>query len=69
MSLEDTYDEWLQSAQRTLPDLDAQGVAVEKVDVGVDELVAWCQQEHRPLDGAARAGYASLKLQRRHEKT
>jgi len=66
--LVDTYDEWLQSAQRTLLKLGAQGITVEKTDVGVDELVSWCQQEHRALDGTARASYVSLKVQRRLEK-
>ncbi len=66
--LEDTYDEWLQAARRTLLGLNAQGLAVEKVDIGVDELVSWCQKQQVPLNGATRADYVSHKLMLRHTK-
>jgi hypothetical protein len=67
--LEDTYDEWLQTAERTLLDLTAQCLAMEEVEVGVDELVSWCQKQGQPLNGAARADYVSHKLMLRHAKS
>jgi hypothetical protein len=60
--LEDTYDEWLREARKLLLDAATRGVAIEKVDVGIDELLAWCRHENRPLDGDARASFASYKL-------
>jgi hypothetical protein len=60
--LEDTYDEWLRDAQKLLLDMATRGVAIEKVDVTVAELLAWCRHENRPLDGEARASFASYKL-------
>jgi hypothetical protein len=60
--LEDTYDEWLRDARRLLLDAATRGMAVEKVDVGIDELLAWCRHENRPLDSYARASFASYKL-------
>ncbi len=60
--LEDTYDEWLGEARKLLLDMATRGIAIEKVDVGIDELSAWCRHENRPLDGDARASFASYKL-------
>ncbi|MHC4179743.1 MAG: hypothetical protein ACYSWU_19720 [Planctomycetota bacterium] len=44
--LEETYDEWLQSAPQALLDFAAEGQRLEKVDVGVDELLKWCRTLH-----------------------
>ena len=59
--LEDTYDEWLGEARKFLLDAAARGVAIEKVDVAVDELLVWCRHENRLPDGDARASFASYK--------
>ena len=40
---EEIYDEWLQSARDMLLRLGAEGQRVEKVDVGVEELLKWCR--------------------------
>ena len=64
--LEETHGEWLRSARRTLLEMKGQGVRVKKVDVGVDELVQWCRDRNVPVDGEARAKYASVKLQQRY---
>ncbi len=61
--LEDTYDEWLRDARQLLLDAATRGSVIEKVDVGIDEFLAWCRRENRPLDGTARASFASYKLQ------
>jgi len=60
--LEDTYDQWLREARKLLLDAATCGVAIEKVDVGIDELLAWCRRENRLLDGDARASFAAYKL-------
>jgi hypothetical protein len=57
-----TYDKWLAGVTKTMADLKKQGVAARRVDVDVKELVAWCQEEGRELDGAARATFATEKL-------
>ncbi len=67
--LEDTYDEWLQMAQKTMLNLAEQGVRAERVDIDLDELVEWCRAKNRPLDGKARAEFTSRKLKQRHEQT
>jgi hypothetical protein len=61
-NLEDTFDEWCRGAQQLLLRLVSEGVEARKVDVELDNLIAWCRNEHRPLDGAARANYVSVLL-------
>lgn len=43
--------------KRTLPDLINAGVKLVKVPVDVTELVSWCRQRGKPIDGDARAEY------------
>ena len=57
--LEPTHAEWVVIAERTLHDLANLGVNARKVEVDVYALQAWCVEQHRPLDSAARAAYAS----------
>ncbi len=42
-----------------------QGMRVEKVDVDVEEVAAWCTAAGRPFDSKARAEYASETLRKR----
>jgi len=65
--LEPTYGEWLEVFEKGLRDLAAAGVVPERVEVRVADLRAWCEAQHRPLDGAARAAFAAEALRRRHE--
>ncbi len=66
--MEETYDEWMRSARRTLLEMKGQGAHVEKVDVGVDELVKWCRDRNVSVNGEARANFASFKLLQRHHR-
>lgn len=56
--LEQTHAEWLALAEKSVRTLKKQGVLVRKVVVDVNDLNAWCLENHRPLDSAARAAYA-----------
>ena len=60
--LERTYDEWQAVAQRALTDFARAGVWVRKVDVDLNELVAWCHSQGRAVDATARSAFAALKL-------
>ncbi|NLF38136.1 hypothetical protein GX586_01735 [bacterium] len=60
--LEDTYDEWLESAERTFKEILKAGINLVKVDVDVDELVAWCRSQGRPVDGDARSLFVTHKI-------
>jgi hypothetical protein len=39
--LEETYGEWQINAEEALKDFAAQGISLAKVEVDVDELLAW----------------------------
>lgn len=60
--LAETYDEWLLGAEQTYARLTAQGYAVEKVEVKLKDLLAWCNSQGRPLDEFARSGFVEAKL-------
>jgi len=66
-TLEPTYGEWLAVFEKGLRDLAAAGVQPERVEVRVADLRAWCEAQHRKLDGAARAAFAAEALRRRYE--
>jgi len=61
-SMANTYEEWLAGVTKTMEDLRRQGVVARKVDVEVKELVAWCQQRGRPLNGEARSTYTAERV-------
>ena len=61
--LEETFDEWVQWAQQHYDGLRRSGYNVTKIDVDVEELVRWCRQRGRPVDGEARSEFTVEKLQ------
>jgi hypothetical protein len=65
--LEETHEEWVKIAEKTIDDLARRGVLAQKVDVDVNELQAWCSAQNRPLDSSARAAYAAAHLRGSHE--
>jgi hypothetical protein len=67
--LEATHADWLLQATRMLKKLQRNGIAVRKVDVDVEDLVAWCNAAGRRVDGAARADYTARQLQLRSQRS
>ena len=65
--LEETHEEWVKIAEKTIEDLTRHGVLARKVDVDVNELQAWCSANNRPLNSSARAAYAAVHLRELHE--
>jgi hypothetical protein len=66
--LEETHEEWMKIAEKTIEDLAKQGVLAQKVDVDVNELQTWCAAQNRLLDSSARAAYAATHLRELREK-
>jgi hypothetical protein len=60
--LESTYDEWFAAMPARIVELEQAGVKAHKIDVPVDELVSWCQQNGRLVNASARADYVANKL-------
>jgi hypothetical protein len=65
--LDDTYLAWRRGAKRVLRELREQGIDCQRISVQVDELVAWCREQGRPVDGKARAAFVAHQVQRRQE--
>lgn len=67
-NLEDTYEEWKTTAEKTLPELEKPRVLIQKVHIDVEELIAWCKSHNRPIDGAARTVFIADKLEEERQK-
>ncbi|HZO89843.1 MAG TPA: hypothetical protein VFB38_16055 [Chthonomonadaceae bacterium] len=62
-ALHASYDEWQRDFEARLSDLQRQGVKAKKVEVEVMELLAWCEQQARPVCAETRAQFVAVKLQ------
>jgi hypothetical protein len=60
--LENTFTEWIEFAEEKVIQLEAMGLKLEKVEVDVDEMLAWCNKRSLPVDGESRSMFASYKL-------
>ncbi|PKN30453.1 MAG: hypothetical protein CVU64_03240 [Deltaproteobacteria bacterium HGW-Deltaproteobacteria-21] len=60
--LEDTYDDWVRMAEKGISKIRQTGLNPMKIPIDVEELINWCREEDRPLDGQARADFANVKL-------
>jgi hypothetical protein len=67
--LEEQYDAWLASAERTLAMVRSQGLKVERVVVDVEEIAAWCARAGRRFDGKARSEYVAELMRNRASQT
>jgi hypothetical protein len=65
-NLDDTYEEWRQKAEQALRDIPAD-VRVEKVDIDLEEVVAWCNVLGLPMNAQSRARYVSERLRQKYE--
>ena len=64
--LEDTYEQWQQSALDAVQMLEREGKKVERVHVEVQSLVSWCKENGLPVNGKSRAEYVTQIMRRRH---
>jgi hypothetical protein len=62
-NLEDTYEDWQAAAEKMMVQLSRPGVLPWKVHIDVDELVFWCKDHNRPIDGAARTMFVADMLE------
>lgn len=61
----DRHEDWVEQAEVMIAMLMSKGMHVEKVEVDVNEIVAWCEEAGRPFDSKARAEYVSEVLRKR----
>jgi len=60
--LEDTYEEWLQIANRRFDEFNVPGVLLKKVDVDVEEVITWCIEHGRSVNASARSEFVAEKV-------
>ena len=68
-NLEETYDAWLQTAERMLRNGIPAGVVVEKIDIDVEEVLAWCNVRGLPMNASSRTQFVAERVRQRHENT
>ena len=60
-----THEEWERNAEKSLREMLKAGMYPEKVEIDVEELLHWCNEQDRPVDAGARAQYTAEKLAQR----
>jgi len=48
-----SYDEWLRGSQDAVLQWTAAGFHIKRVEIDVEQLVAWCRRQRRPVDALA----------------
>lgn len=61
------FEDWRAAAEREIAELRSKGVEVAKVDLAPAELSAWCRDNNRPIDAAARVIFAAITLIEREQ--
>lgn len=64
--LEDTYQAWLQTAERMIREGIPANVTIEKVDLDVEDVLAWCNERGLALNAETRSRYVSERLRQKY---
>lgn len=65
--LDETYEDWRAQVKEAVDLFSAQGFEPVRVEVDVAELVEWCREHGRPVNGEARSAFAGHLLNLRLE--
>lgn len=57
--LDDSYEQWQQSARQAVREIESNGHKVERVSIDVLAMSEWCRERIAPLTGSARAEYVA----------
>ena len=66
-SLDDTYEEWRTSAEKTIAELRVNGQSVRKIAIKISSLLTWCESKGLKPDSKARSEYAAFRSQKRNK--
>jgi hypothetical protein len=66
-NLEETHEAWLKTAERLIRDGIPSDVRVEKIDVDVEEVLAWCNVKGLPMNASSRAQFVSERVRKKYE--
>jgi len=67
-SLDDSYEDWKNNANKTIQELRLAGQVVKKVNIDLEELLVWCNENSFPVNGKSRSEYVTIIMDRRASK-
>jgi len=65
--LPDTFDAWVESAQKGYDQLKSSGLPVERVYIDPDTFAQWCQARGLKMNTHARTTYVAAAAQNKHQ--
>jgi hypothetical protein len=66
-NLDESYEAWLQTAEKMIREGIPSNLSIEKVDVDVEDLLAWSNVRGLAVNGTTRSQYVSEKLREKYE--
>ncbi len=60
--LEASWEEWEAKSLEMIEVFATRGICIEKVDVDVEVLIAWCEERDQPVNASTRAEYVTKKM-------
>lgn len=66
-NLEERYDAWLHTAEKMIREAIPADVVVEKIDIDVEEVLAWCNVHGLPMNATSRSRYVSERVRQKYE--
>lgn len=66
-NLDESYEAWLQTAERMIREGIPSNLSIEKVDVDVEDLLAWCNVRGLAVNAKARSQYVAERLRHKYE--
>jgi len=60
-----TFDEWLENHHKLVEKFKAQGDAMHRVEIDIDDYLAWTKSSGLPVDGYTRTEFAGFILRER----
>lgn len=60
--LEASWEEWQAKSLEMIEVFATRGILIEKVDVDIEALIAWCQEKGKPVNASTRAEYVTALM-------
>jgi len=65
-NLEETYESWLETAERLIREAIPADITIERVYLDVEEVLAWCNFHGLPMNAQSRSRYVSEKIRKKY---
>ena len=65
----DSYEAWLPGAEKGFAEMSKKpGLKVQKVDMGLKDFLAWCEEQGLEPNGKARTRYVNFRLKEMYDR-